>query len=196
MPPPEPTPVTPSAVPSPPAQQSIQLAANPTTQTIVPASYAAPIAASQPVPNLPPSGLEQAPAAGPWRAPVIAQPSSPTSFAAQPAASSVIPGYPPQSNVMDVQIRAVPSPPPEPVEPNTPRIRLPGYTPQPMTGAGQIGQPALFYATAIPTAAGSMVQTASLGPIPQSPYDPTRNLAAASGATGSHDGFRPRSSIR
>lgn len=128
----EPEPLAPVAaapMPDPAAtNQPIQFAAAPINQGVVPASYA------EPVMKAPISfDAPQPPVPSPWRSPPaqmmplelppppVAQPMLAQS-AAVPASS--IPQLIAQNN-MDVQLRAVASPPP--------RIRLPGYTTVPQT---------------------------------------------------------------
>jgi hypothetical protein len=94
---------------------------------------------------------------------------------------------------IDVRLRAVPSPPPQPVEPTTPRIRVPSYiAPQPLPGASTFSPPIANYATAVPT--GAVLQTVQVTPLPSSPSPAT--TSAASSAIASGDGFRPRTSMR
>jgi hypothetical protein len=132
-------------------EQPGQLAAGMSQQTVVPASYNAPApdnhsGLDSPIQNL----STQIPATGPWRSPQIQPPSS-------------------TPNEIDVRLRAVPSPPPMPVLPTTPRIRLPGSaTQQPIGNASIAGQPTAFYAIAAPPPGSSI----------------------------SPDGFRPRGSMR
>jgi hypothetical protein len=170
---------------------------------LVPAIYNAAPTSTQPVVNAAFTGAQVEPAAsGPWRSPQIAAPAPPAVYVPQPivspyAAQPVItPGYPVVAPMavatpsMDVRLRAVPSPPPEPVEPSTPRIRIPGYpVPQPMTEASGAAQPAAFYApVAVPIVGG--VQTVQIAPLG------TMAAAPPTAAGGSSDGFRPRSSMR
>jgi hypothetical protein len=87
-------------------------------------------------------------------------------------------------NSMAVRLRAVPSPPIEPGDVNTPRIRLPGYPaaqPPVSVAAGAVTQAAYYSAD---------VQTVPITPLAANGYQPT----VASINTG--DGFRPRGSMR
>jgi hypothetical protein len=107
----EPAPLTPVA-PSP-----IQSAAAATPQQEVSqASYSEPIL------------TRVEPPASPWRPPQIAQPTLPPPPNVQPlVAPPLIPAQVAVAhNSMDVRLRAVPSPPLEPLAGSTPRIRLPG----------------------------------------------------------------------
>jgi len=171
---------------------------------VVPAIYNAAPTGGQPVVNAAFTGAQFGPAAsGPWRSPQIAAPAPPAAYVPQPIVSPfaaqpvVTPGYPvvaPMSVAapsMDVRLRAVPSPPPEPVEPSTPRIRIPGYpAPQPMTGVGGAAQPAAYYAPVAVPIVGGMVQTVQLTPLG------TMAAAPPTASSGNPDGFRPRSSMR
>ncbi len=124
---------------------------------VAPASYNAPVTGNAPaaggltpvvtVPELSPTPQ----AASPWRTPQVASPSTSapasSSSAANAAASpTIIPPVPlyvmgqPATvlpmNEMPVEIRAVPSPPPQPGDP-LPRVRVPNYeVPQPATADG------------------------------------------------------------
>lgn len=126
-------------------------------QGVAQASYNAPVTGNPPVtggltpvvttPELTPTP----PATSPWRTPQVASVStsapSANSFAPNAApASTIIPpvplyvmGQPPTvlpTNVMPVEIRAVPSPPPQPGDP-LPRVRVPSYeVPQTATSDG------------------------------------------------------------
>jgi hypothetical protein len=85
---------------------------------------------------------------------------------------------------MDVRLRAVPSPDPEPASTPAPRIRLPGYTAAPITNG--VEQAAYLS----PTAA---VQTVQITPLSFAQIAaPPASIVAASSA----DGFRPRGSMR
>jgi hypothetical protein len=137
---PEPTPTTPiaNAAGSPASLQS----------GVVPAIYSAAVTGGQPVSQIvPAAGLAEPATTGPWRSPQIPATTPPAVYAPAPqplvsplvAQPVVMPGYvivPPMSAAppgMDVTLRAVPSPPPEPVESSTPRIRIPGYPVPPGT---------------------------------------------------------------
>jgi hypothetical protein len=96
-------------------------------------------------------------------------------------------------NTIDVRLRAVASPPPEPVERSVPRIRLPGYsTPQANAGSA-LAQPSQFSSTVLPAAYTSGAQIPQMALLPSSHYAAT-NLAAMQAAPASTDGFRPRGS--
>ena len=183
----EPEPFAPVAAAEPAAQQPVQLASAPAYQQVVPASYTEPVMnGGAPASYALPETIDDATSSGPWRSPQVATASAPVEYGVPPMFSGAAPLVP-QANSMEVRLRAVPSPPPEPLQPSTPRIRLPGYAaPQPWTGVGAAVQPM----------AGAMVQTASLGPLPPQPYDPTISVAASPGSIAAHDGFRPRSSMR
>ena len=132
-----------TAVPETP--QPIQFTPTPPNQGVQQASYNVPVpTAPPPAPSMPP--LSQTPVAAvasPWRSPSIAQtpsaplngspPASPQYSATPPQLAAGQPVFSPApiqlappTNTMAVQLRAVPSPPPEPGDPN-PRIRIPGY---------------------------------------------------------------------
>jgi hypothetical protein len=196
LPPPEQEPVAAIAATSGAGSQPLQLAAVPATQTVIPASYAAPITNGQSGGTSAMNEVSITPAISPWRSPQISQSGLPSSFAVQ-SSSPNVPGVVPQSTTMDVQLRAVPSPPPEPVPPSTPRIRLPSYAaPQSVGGANLNMHPTRVEAMATPVPSGSVLQTVQISPLPPPPYDPAANLAVAPQAVGSYDGFRPRSSMR
>ena len=134
------------ALPSAPGPEPIQpapVASNAASrEAVVPASYNAPLPMNQPAGDSPlMESSEEFIASGPWRSPQIQAPSQPVSYGV-PAALPGVPSAMPQANHMDVQLRAVPSPPPEPVEANTPRIRLPGYGAVPADGGAlyQVGE--------------------------------------------------------
>jgi hypothetical protein len=100
-----------------------------------------------------------------------------------------------QPGSMDVRLRAVPSPPPQPVEPTTPRIRIPAYTvPATATGAGILTQPSPTYVTQ--PSGSPLLQTVQIGPLPPPPGVLAANYAVPQDVAGSGDGFRPRSSQR
>jgi hypothetical protein len=135
---PEPTPVTPlaDARVSPAAAPS-----EPTAWGVVPAVFnsAAPVTGQQFDRIVAPSVAVAEPAAsGQWRSPQIAAPTPPAAFAPAPPMYGVPPGYvvvPPTATPQSagVTLRAVASPPPEPVESSTPRIRIPGYPAPPVS---------------------------------------------------------------
>jgi hypothetical protein len=108
----EPAPFTPVA------PMPIQVAGAPSNENIMQASY-----------NLPVISDAVPPPTSPWRPPQIAQtpvlPPPPTtqSLLAQASSPVQLAALP---NNMDVRLRAVPSPPPEPMTMSVPRIRLPG----------------------------------------------------------------------
>jgi hypothetical protein len=135
-----------AATPMPAPQQPLQLAAAPTISSVVPASYSEPtVSALPPAPNpwrapeITP--VESMPQLGPPPAAPIAvqQPPLQPAMPAPPAWPTTWPASPPptlMANNIDVQLRAVPSPPAELYAPSTPRIRLPGSLPQaPMVGS-------------------------------------------------------------
>jgi hypothetical protein len=193
----EPAPAPQSVAASQPVpQQATQLAALPQPHTVVPASYNAPLAES-PSSIVPAAGVTAAPQPqSPWRSPQISQAAASPTFSAMPAVASVVPQLAPQPGTIDVRLRAVPSPPPAPIESTTPRIRLPGYgPPPPISGSSPVTQPAPLYATVAPasfTAAPQMVQITALPPS----YGAVTNLAATPASSISPDGFRPRGSMR
>jgi hypothetical protein len=97
---------------------------------------------------------------------------------------------------MAVRLRAVPSPPPEPVEAAAPRIRLPGYAaPQPGSVPPATAEQAAYYyspgsaAVAAQGPNGTM-QTVQITPLAANTYAPSVATLAAG------DGFRPRGSMR
>jgi hypothetical protein len=170
------------------APQPMQLAAAPSVQSVVPATYLAPIPSRQPEAAIAQVGATSPPSTGPWRIPQLAQQTSAATLGAPTFSMS-----PPNS--MDVRLRAVPSPSPQPVEPTTPRIRIPGYAVPPMaTGASITIQPAPFYAT--PYMASPTLQTVQIGPIAPPTGSMAMNYTAPQGVVASGDGFRPRSSRR
>ncbi|MEX0642206.1 MAG: hypothetical protein WD468_05870 [Pirellulales bacterium] len=96
-------------------------------------------------------------ASGPWRSPSIPASTPPAGYSAVPqpyvappgvspgmAQPAVMPGYvyvPPMSAAppsVNVSLRAVQSPSPEPLESSTPRIRIPGYPAPPVTVTPQL----------------------------------------------------------
>jgi hypothetical protein len=181
-------------------QPIVQVAAVPQPRSVVPASYNAPLTASLPSPDAGANANSkaQAVAASPWRPPRITQSSAPTTYG---AAAGVVPGVPadsqlaPQSNVIDVRLRAVPSPPPETLESTTPRIRLPSYsTSQPVGGSSYV-IPASFVVPSAPAVYGTGVQTMQVSALPPS-HPIATDLASSPAATISPDGFRPRGSMR
>jgi hypothetical protein len=87
---------------------------------------------------------------------------------------------------MGVRLRSVPSPPPQPTENSTPRIRLPGSAPTSATPSG-VEQAAYF----APLSTVSRVETLPITPIQTVAYN-----APATGQVVSSDGFRPRGSGR
>ncbi len=147
---PEPTPIA-AAAPT-PATSSNPSSVAPASG-VMPAVYNAPMNGGQPVANVvPAAALAEPVVSSPWRTPQIAGTTPPAvyppamqSFGAPPtvpplvAQPTVMPGYvvvPPMATAptsIDVSLRAVPSPPPSPVESSTPRIRIPGYPAPPVT---------------------------------------------------------------
>ena len=116
----EPAPIAPIA------PQPVELAAEAQSQGVSQASYSEPVLSEAPAlispwqppqiapPELPPPPVvPQVASQTPVVQPVIAQPYQPMQLAAAPQA-------------MDVRLRAVASPPPEPLPNSSPRIRLPG----------------------------------------------------------------------
>jgi hypothetical protein len=165
--------------------QPMQLSAAPSTQTVVPAAYLAPIPNNQTAAMAPLTGGTAPPPTGPWRSPQIAPQSSVAPFGV-PTINIT------QPNSMDVRLRAVPSP--EPVPPTTPRIRLPGSAdPSAATGASTLSQPTPFYAA--PYTGSPVFQTVEISPV----APPSGSMAmnsTAQGVVASSDGFRARSSMR
>jgi hypothetical protein len=150
---------------------------------------------------------------GPWRSPQIARqaavapqplalgpPPSAPSFAPAPSISNAplqVASAPMPSGNMPVRLRAVPSPPPEPVEASSPRIRIPGYAAPPTAGQQQpaaVQQAAYYTAMAPPPGMvawpNGTVQTVQVGPVTPIAYAPTVATLSAG------DGFRPRGSMR
>jgi hypothetical protein len=175
------------------APQNIQLAAAPpASSAVVPAAYLAAASSVQPAPVVPQAASTTALAGGPWRTPQVPQ-ANPTTMAQAPLMTPATVGATVPSNSMDVRLRAVPSPPPEPVQPTTPRIRLPGYTaPQVNSGASAFAQPAAPYAGMNPTS--PVLQTVQMSPMQSPPELVATSLAAPPVAIASGDGFRPRTS--
>lgn len=218
LPAPPPEPIAPIALSAPAATQqpAQQLAAVPATQTVLPASHSVPAANLAPTANNALAMGEVEPAAtSPWRSPQVAQPSVAPGYGqpliitqplgaqpliapvAAPAAPVYVAPFASTPSTMDVRLRAVPSPPPEPADSPTPRIRLPGYpAPQPLIDADTRAQPTPFYATPASAISVGAVQMVQASPLPPMVYDPTVNMAAAPQTSGSRDGFRPRSSMR
>jgi hypothetical protein len=124
--------------------QPIQPAAVVPNQGLMLASYNAPVAAGpQPVITAPPALGPTPQVTSPWRTPQINSTAPPAGYPPQPsviAAANSPPYSPPTApaytmiqspiaiptNAMAVQLRAVPSPPPQPGDP-IPRVRIPGY---------------------------------------------------------------------
>jgi hypothetical protein len=89
---------------------------------------------------------------------------------------------------MNVRLRAVPSPPPPPVEAASPRIRLPGYpAPQPISGNAAGIEPAAYYVVG----PQNVVQTVQITPLGATAIGP-----APAPTIASSDGFRPRGAMR
>lgn len=130
-----------ATVPS--SQQSALAAATPPNQGVQLASYNAPVA-NAPSAVAAASSIAPQPVASPWRSPQAAQATTPTNYGSQTYGmqpmvapqSTTIPAVPVipanqvqvalPTNPMAAQLRAVPSPPPQPGDP-MPRIRMPGY---------------------------------------------------------------------
>lgn len=201
LPPPAPVMPTPTiaTAPTPAAPAPSYLAAVPANSPVVPAIYNEPV--YNPLPSAP------AAISSPWRSPQIGQQNVAPgpSFAPQPAAQPIAVAPPPtavgvpQSSPaalappsMGVRLRAVPSPPPDPIGSPTPRIRLPGYPPrQSVTGQAGGVQQAGYVATTAAAATG-VVQTVQITPLPPMAFNRTPTVATVS----SRDGFRPRGSMR
>lgn len=217
---PLPTPAEKSAVAAASATQpaSTLAAAKSPFQTVHQASFNQPIPqasgqGSLAAANSAPSELAIAPAPQPmWRSPRIAQPSgaAPISLAPPPSGprlagvptlqnplSSGTPFSPaPATPSMGVRLRAVPSPAPQPVESSAPRIRLPGYSPQPASAQNGVEQ-AAYYTSNVPVAPGSswpggVMQTVQITPLNAMAYNPAPGPTVAIAG----DGFRPRGSMR
>jgi hypothetical protein len=179
-------------------------------------------AASGPIDNTPAAASQ-----GPWRSPriapqYIAAPVSlgpPVSLAPLPAdprlasvpllqysangPTQVLPTIAAPS--MGVRLRPVASPGPQPVEADSPRIRLPGY-PAPQPTSAQYGvEPAAYYSASANPATGmaawpggvlqtgGVIQTVQITPLAATAYAPGTSPVIAS---TSGDGFRPRGSMR
>jgi hypothetical protein len=169
-------------------QQTVQLAAAPPSQTVLQASFNAPVASSSSSADATAVVVSAAPPQSPWRPPRIA-PSAASQFAAPLSpAVSVESQWANQPNTIDVRMRAVPSPP-EPAGQTAPRIRLPGYS-APLNASNSIVQPTQFSSTV-----SSAVYTAGpqIHPLPAS-YVAASGPAAMPGAPASPDGFRARGS--
>lgn len=205
----EPAPITPvtDATPLPTNASASPTAAAAPTSGVIPAAYNQPANAAAPSSGILPGATTAAATSNAaWRSPQVAptsqsQPGQPYyGVPGQPVSPAVAPSS------MGVQLRAVPSPAPEPVDATTPRIRLPGY-PTPATTSGVPVQPqANGYYTVAPAAAGNAVQIVPL----QSPWDGTMLPAYGAQPAGagvnvatqgqpstlSTDGFRPRSTAK
>jgi hypothetical protein len=166
----------------------VQLAAAPTSQSVMPAAYLAPVPGDQSTQTIAQLGTANLPSTGPWRSPQIAPPMSTATLGVPTLGVS-------QPDSMDVRLRAVPSPPPQPVEPTTPRIRIPAYSvPATATGASMLTQAPPTYIAQ--TSASPLLQTVQIGPLPPPPGVLAANYAVPQGTVASGDGFRPRSSSR
>lgn len=149
----QPQPIAPMAAATPTNPQPIQPASAAPNQSVMLATYDAPIATGlSPVVTAPaPSPPLQV--ASPWRTPQVSPTSPPPGYPPQPPVITptspqpfMVPAPPAYSmvqapiamptNAMAVQLRAVPSPPPQPGDP-LPRVRIPGYeVPQTATADG------------------------------------------------------------
>jgi len=144
-------PATPIAAPAMNTTQLAQPTAATQNQGVLQASYNAPVTSG--ANSLAPPGDAAAMIAtpqidSPWRSPEVPKPSAVPNYGLQPhplpvagtqqiAPSSYVPApVVVPTNPVAVQLRAVPSPPPQPGDPN-PRIRIPGYeVPQTATADG------------------------------------------------------------
>jgi hypothetical protein len=148
----QPQPIVPIAAATPTNPQPIQPATAAPNQGVMLATYNAPIATGlSPVVTAPAPGPAPQ-VASPWRTPQVSPTSPPSGYATQPSVIAptnsqpfMVPAPPAYSiaqtpmtmptNVMAVQLRAVP-PPPQPGDP-LPRVRIPGYeVPQTATADG------------------------------------------------------------
>ena len=182
------TPVATAQLAAASAPTPVPMATAAPAQTVMPAAYLAPVSGGQATATLAQLDTSNAPSTGPWRAPQFATPSSGVTI----GVPTVNPSLP---TSMDVRLCAVPSPPPQPVEPTTPRIRLPGYAVPPgAASASTFTQPAPMYVTQNP--GSPALQTVQIGPLPPPPGSMAANSAVPQGVVASGDGFRPRSSRR
>ena len=139
----QPQPNVPMAATAPTNLQPIQTVAAPLNQGVIPASYNAPVAAGLSPATTAPTLSPTPQVASPWRTPQVSSTSPPPGYAPQPSLitpASSQPNILPTAaaytmaqapiamptNAMEVQLRAVPSPPPQPGDP-LPRVRIPSY---------------------------------------------------------------------
>lgn len=167
-------------------------------QAVVPASFNSPVIPSGTgVPATPNDYAAAATAlpTGPWRSPQI-DPNPQTaagSGAGFPATAGTTTAQP--GNI-DVRLRAVPSPPFEPLDSTTPRIRLPGYAIPPTQSGATALQPTPFNIATTPAAYNGNLQTFQPAALSPSPIVTPNSVPPAIAPTGSSDGFRPRGSVR
>jgi hypothetical protein len=161
-------------------EPALQTAAQ--NQTVVPATYNAPLA-SEPSGSSPTFTLDDTAVVSPWRPPQISQS---IAAAAGVAASPPVAAPVHNPNNMDVRLRAVPSPPAETAGPGAPRIRLPSYLPpQPLSNAGGMAGPVIY--TAPMYGPAQRMQPVQPGPL---------SVAAMPQQMSNQDGFRARGPMR
>lgn len=193
--PPSTAPATTAAAATPPPVPFATMPA--TSQGVVPASFSEPVVSNSGGILAAPNDYGPAPAAlptGPWRSPQISLNPQNTSGsgAAFPATGAPTTAPP---NSIDVRLRAVSSPPLEPLESTTPRIRLPGYPAPPQLSAAAL-QPAPLSTAMLPGGLNGSVQTVQATALAPSPFVAPGSVSPTGGSTVSSDGFRPRGSIR
>jgi hypothetical protein len=164
--------------------QAMPTAALARARTVLPASYSGPIV-SEPSFNGSELNLADPIVASPWRPPQV--PPSIVPAVAVPMSPGISAPEGMQRHSIGVRLRAVPSPPPEPTESTSPRIRLPNYfVPQAIPSAAAMPM-APVYAIPMRSASGGIVQAVQISPL---------DLAAVPQPPVSEDGFRPRSAMR
>lgn len=120
----------------------------------------------------------------PWRPPQISQSVASVSTVSAPPRVA-IPGGDPSG--LGVRLRAVPSPPAAPSAPAVPRIRLPGYyAQQPYTNAA-LPPGTVIYGAPVAQSYANAPQVVQISPM---------SLAGMPQEAASHDGFRPRTTMR
>ncbi|HEY3391692.1 MAG TPA: hypothetical protein VGK58_03220 [Lacipirellulaceae bacterium] len=175
-----------------PIQVALSNAAPAVTQSSTPAApkHAAAqasfneLGASQLPTSTPDVNLVDVEVVSPWRPPQISQSVAAVSTLSAPPRVA-IPGGDPSG--LGVRLRAVPSPPAAPSAPAVPRIRLPGYyAPQPYTNAA-VPPGTVIYGPPVTQNYGSAPQLVQISPM---------SLAGMPQPAASHDGFRPRTTMR
>jgi hypothetical protein len=160
------------------------------------------------------AGTGSAVAQGMWRSPQIARPIAapaislapimpPAQRLAAPVQTAMNVPQSPTLNTapsMGVRMRAVASPPPQPGDVPTPRIRLPGYAPPQTAPSSANGvQQAAYFGPAstappgLPDSPGGNIQTVQITPLQTGAF---ASAAPSAVASNGRDGFRPRGSMR